>query len=405
MRIELIRTIFTNEQLQQQLLAGEAQNGNDAAMAQNMRKCLKDEHTQQYVHQFIACIESQKGTQLERATSFLLTAFLKDIKKEEGQIPEALQRSIDKVAAVYKKEPITSPGTFTGHELPISKFLPIAEDYYDPLEIETLLKDHATQDPVMQERLKARDERHLKAFSYDVLTTSETPKLIVCGTPREDRANCLADFYKMLVQEECDVVVALNTFSDWTKAIPYYDEAVLKALQVTVESVKILYKGTVATNLPKKLREKGVEVALDDDSLDAYRVRIEERRIRVEVDGKVRTISHLHYINWPDHKAAPDEIALELLLKRHMDLGGLTSVIHCQGGIGRTLGYVQHLYFRHIINREYQQEGTINNLGINIAERTYGLMLQAPRLGGFPKPDRMAQVLRMTHKYAEQFKG
>lgn len=60
MRIELIRTIFTNEQLQQQLLAGEAQNGNDAAMAQNMRKCLKDEHTQQYVHQFIACIESQR---------------------------------------------------------------------------------------------------------------------------------------------------------------------------------------------------------------------------------------------------------------------------------------------------------------------------------------------------------
>jgi len=395
MRIEVIKAVFADEQLQQLVLDDKASGGNDTYIAKNITKCIGDEAKERCVQQFIASIEAQKGAMYERATAHLLDAFLGDLKHVKTEIPAAIQQSVDRVSALYKrgafKAPIESPGTFPGCEIALSRLLEVANEEYAAHELEQLVLDHAHQDPVMKERKKARDARHAQKFCYDVITTKVMPKLMVCGTPRDDRPNCLADFYQMHVQEGSDVVVALNTFSDWHKAIRYYDADVLKGMNVAVLSVKELYRGGVATNIPKKLREEKAGVPLDDESLAAYRVRIEEREIKVEFEGKVRLFTHLHYINWPDHEAAPDEAALALLLDRHMELSG-TSVVHCQGGVGRTLGYVQSLYIRHILN-------TTDATAINVPELTYELKMQAPRLGGSPKGARLAQVLCMSHQY------
>lgn len=407
MKIETIKAVFGDEELFRILVADKAKEGKDTYIAKNIVRCISTEGKEKFVQLFLDSIGAQKGLQHEKAATVLLDAVLGELKHLKTPIPAAIASSLDAISKCFKKgiykEPVV-PGKFPDSNLEVSKLLDAANDEYCPHEIEQLILDHAAQDEAMKERAKTRKARHEAAFSYDVVRTKKMAKLLVCGTPRSDRENCLADFYKMLMQEEADVVVTLNTFSDWNKAIRYYDADVLSSLQdemkVTVVSEKVFYRGLTATNLPKGRQEEPRE----SEALSEYRVRLEERAIKIESNGKERTITHLHYVNWPDHEEAPDEKALSLLLDRHMELPG-ASVVHCQGGIGRTLGYVQTLYLRHKLKREQQKGSHIDSVQINIPKFTYKMKEQAPRLGGSPKSHRMAQVLRMTYAYAQQLKS
>lgn len=409
MRIDILKAVFQDAALQQILLE-EIKDPRDVYLSKNMLKCVVDSSKENYVHLFLEVIEEQKETQYNPACSRLLDAFIGQLNQNKTKITisDAIQQSLDRVNRCYKKgiykEPITTPGIFPDQVVKVSEFLDVANDEFRPHDMEQLVIDHASEDPEMKFLKEARDKRHNEGFSYDVVTLEKIPKLVVCGVPRSDRDNCLAEFYKMLVKEEVPVVIALNTFSDWEKAIAYYDAEVLKQLpqdfEVSASEPKVLYKGTVATNIPKAMRKKAAELGLDHEELMPYRVRLEERTLTVQHKEKRHTATHLHFVNWPDHEEAPDLKALGMLLDRQTALGG-SAVVHCQGGIGRTLGYLQNFAVREKLRAAYKKADDVNSLEINLPELTYALKRQAPRLGGAPKGERLAQVFRMAHDFAK----
>jgi protein tyrosine phosphatase len=213
----------------------------------------------------------------------------------------------------------------------------------------------------------------------------------------------------MVLNENVRVIVALNTFSDWKKAIPYYDEDVLAATntgwKITCSGVKVLYEGAIATNIPKKLREKWEVIRLDDPAFQPYRVRIEERTLTAARNGEIRTITHLHYVNWADGYEAPDIVALELLMKRQEKLvesTNATVAIHCQGGIARTLSYVLSIWMRQEIREAKNRGEQLEKMHFNLPEMTYELKKQAPRLSFGPsKGDLFSRVCGLTAGYLE----
>ena len=136
-----------------------------------------------------------------------------------------------------------------------------------------------------------------------------------------------------------------------------------------------------------------IALPLDHLSLAPYRVRIEERTITANKAGKTRTITHLHYINWPDRNEAPDLTALELLMNRQEALSEKSSIsIHCQGGVGRTLSYALAIWLRKEIREATKRGEHLPSKQFNLPEMTYALKLQAPRLGSSPKGELFALI-------------
>lgn len=305
-------------------------------------------------------------------------------------------------------EPSEKYGIFPAATQPLSNFKEISKDIPLAHHWESEIQRHAKNDPEMIRLRKKRDETHAAGFTYDVIQSRNSPKMVVHGSPRSDRENCVEEFYKMILNEKVRVIVALNTFSDWEKAISYYDNEQLAATntgwKITCTETKVLYEGAFATNIPKKIQKKLGDLTLDDRALAPYRVRLEERTLIAKKDGETRTITHLHYVNWPDHSEAPDLAALELLIQRQESLIEHTNEpvsIHCQGGIGRTLGYIQCIWMRKEIREAIKLGEQVEEKQFNLPEMTYELKKQAPRLGGSPNGERFALVYATAAAYLE----
>jgi protein tyrosine phosphatase len=309
-----------------------------------------------------------------------------------------------------KKQESKKYGLFPKANRSLSKFKEVAKDRSLTDSWYAEFHTHTKQDPEMVRLRKERDQRHEAGFSYDIIQCRNSPKMIVHGSPRKDRHECVKEFYKMLLNENVRVVVGLNTFSDWKKAIPYYDEDVLAdaniGWKITCSGVKVLYEGAVATNIPKDLQEKRNAIPLDDSAFKPYRVRIEERIIIAERKGETRAITHLHYINWADGNEAPDLEALKVLMKRQENLLEGTNApvaIHCQGGIARTLSYVLSIWMRQEIREAKRLESPLEMKQFNLPEMTYELKKQAPRLNCGPsKGDLFSRVYELTAGYLEE---
>ncbi len=299
-------------------------------------------------------------------------------------------------------------GSFPQATRPLSKFKEVASDAALAHSWELEVQRHARADPVMKRLRKERDERHEAGFTYDVVQSRNSPKMVVHGAPRTDKDDCINEFYKMILNENVRVIVALNTFTDWKKAIHYYEKDQLAELNVgwkiTCSEVNVLYEGSVATNIPKKMREEASSIPVDDIALSPYRVRIEERTLIARKEGETRTITHLHYVNWPDLNEAPDLFALELLMKRQESLLEKSDApvsIHCQGGVARTLDYAMMVWMRREIREAKKLDEQLGEKQFNIPEMIYELRKQAPRLGGTPKEQRFALIYGITADYLE----
>jgi len=150
----------------------------------------------------------------------------------------------------------------------------------------------------------------------------ETPNsyhnYIACQAPLE---NTTDDFWRMVYEQNCGVIVMLTDFSDG-KAHPYWPEE--------GHSRKF---GNIIVSHKKRF-------VVDD---------IEVRSILIKQDGVLkdapREIIHLQYQNWPDFgvpastKPIHDLLVLVTRFKqRATDIYNLSgpAVIHCSAGVGRT---------------------------------------------------------------------
>lgn len=333
-----------------------------------------------------------------------------DVTEKPKELDDTSEHITDSTPEL-ETQPIEKYGKFPHASRPLSKFKEIANNLELAQSWANEIQTHAKNDPEMNRLRKERDEKHEAGFSYDVIQIKNSPRMVVHGTPRSDLDDCANEFYNMILNENVKVIVALNTFSDWKKAIHYYNEEQLLAAntgwKITCSEPKVLYEGAVATNIPKKIREQVATVALDDISLKPYRVRIEERTLTAQKNGKTRTITHLHYVNWPDLNEAPDLVALELFIKRQESLSEKTNKpisIHCQGGIARTLDYALMIWIRKEIREANKLGEQVDEKPFNLPEMIYDLKKQAPRLGGSLKGERFRLIYGATARYLDEQK-
>lgn len=114
------------------------------------------------------------------------------------------------------------------------------------------------------------------------------------------------------------------------------------------------------------------------------RIKIIERTFSImRGSKKIRRVTQLHYLHWPDHKQAPDLKALNTLIKRRMKLlrnSNRPLVINCQGGKGRT-GIVALLECcRNEVENQKAKGVPIKKTVLNVAEMIYMMRKFRPKL-------------------------
>lgn len=254
-------------------------------------------------------------------------------------------------------------------------------------------------------------------YPINVIQADNSPKMVVVGTPRTDRDNTLHAFFKKVIDEKVQVIVALNTAGEYPQDIAYYEDVHLSTVDVDGWKAgcigkNTLYCGKKASHLPlheytriDTLSDKEREIALLDDALSPFRPAIIERTLKLThaTTGQERTLTHLHYKNWPDNQQAPDLEALWVLAKRHTEIlrNELmpSMLIHCFGGIGRTNCYALLSWVLREIEVLGKEGKPLADAVCNIPKMMFRLKQQAPRLGGTVFGERFVQIYAIADRF------
>lgn len=366
----------------------------------------------------------ESGQYKERAGSLFkqfLSALEKSPECERKKLSDPFYKLVESLTATFNwvldsKIEVQSVGKIPLYNYPFLQFSKIAEqamsgDVALMVEQEQTVHAHAQKNPEMRRAIQEFEKSNKKGYPYSIIQAGCSPKMVIIGTPRSDRQDTVNRFFQVMLEQNVTLIVALNTPSDWDKAIAYYTEENLRAVRINGKTIscieeKELYCGKVAANLPSKERQKleslppnEQELFLLSDELECYRPRIIERTFQVS-DG--RKITHLQYLQWPDRSAATDLDALLVLVTRQMQVlknepGAIG--IHCQGGIGRTNYFAILTWLLFEIESMHQKGVDVDEAIFNIPEMMYQLKKQAVRLGGHISGLRFGHIYFMADAY------
>jgi len=320
----------------------------------------------------------------------------------------------------FPKKEITEIGKFPEYTLSLRGFSSVKTDPEVVAKMflqETDVNRHAMENSELREKIARYDQEHKTAYLHSVIQAKNSPKMVVIGTPRTDKDDTVNLFFKAVIDANVSLIIALNTASDWEKAIAYYDDAILQTVDVDgwrVQSVgsQVLYTGDVAKNIPKerrqgllRLSETERQKVLQSDAYKEFFPSIIERTLVFTHSdtGERRQVVHLHYKHWPDRAPAPDLDGLFVMLKRHAEILSTqkepSMLIHCQGGVGRTNFYAILSWIMREIDLMLEKGIDPIDSEHNIPEMMYELKQQAPRLGGMISGERFAQIYEMAYRY------
>ncbi|MCE5295137.1 MAG: hypothetical protein LLF94_11070 [Chlamydiales bacterium] len=373
-------------------------------------------HDEAIMRVFLECIFQQSKTSNKTLAKRLFEAFEHDFDKlteeEKRQFSDPFHKEIQKVASVFAGQSTSTDAKFDDYVFTLDT-LPklikkLSKDNYKLAgKQEAEVNKRSQKHKGIQEGVAAFQEANETGYPHSVIQLDNSPKMVIIGVPRRDREDALRRFFEVLIQENVDVVVALNTLTDWQEAIAYFerehfDTVKFDGYSVVKTRTKVLYEGKIAADMPGvqqallNIPKEEHEALLASDEYKQYRPRIVERSFVIrEDDGrKRRKLTQLHYENWPDRQAASDLDAWMVLLKRQIELQKKTLAIHCQGGIGRTNAHAILTYLVYELLAGKQE--------FNVPLTMYRLKQQAARLGGLVCGKRFWQIYEMLNRYQSE---
>jgi protein tyrosine phosphatase len=181
---------------------------------------------------------------------------------------------------------------------------------------------------------------------------------IVAQAPLEDT---LKDFWKALLYRNCTLIVtaAMPVEEKEVKAHPYW---IKEEFPVKTAGWIISHSGEADTILYTKGKE-----------------RIVKRQFLAfcKKTNTTRTITQLHYENWPDNDAPSFELFCKLLDEADLFPSSTKTpiLVHCSAGVGRSGTFVACHSLRHEIHRQ-RDTGNKKALHVNIPEVVLSLRQQ-----------------------------
>ncbi len=354
----------------------------------------------------------------ERRTSHDAKRLFKAFVRRFDKLPEEQQRTLsdpfhkelEKVKSVFSKHVKVFDDRFADADFVLKDLKSIVDELKDGKYKRARKEEEEVNRVSLRNKEICRGLAHFqsandKAYPHSTVQLNDSPKMVIIGTPRHDRADTLERFFSVMIKEDVDVIIALNTPGDWEEAIPYYEHEHIGSIKIdgyTLERErydKVLYEGSVEANMPLNVKKALDKMSESERMLvmKKYLPRVVERVFWIRDDslGSWRKITQLHYENWPDRAEAPDLEAWWVLLKRQLELQNGSICIHCQGGIGRTNA---HAILTCLISQLDAKKQDI----FNVPRTMYQLKQQAPRLGGVICAKRFGQIYEMLLRYYQQ---
>ncbi len=422
MRVKSFKAICANPRLQD-LLVG--QRSKDKVRSRDFVRTLLDTKQEELFQIFLGSLYEQRRTEYKEASQRLFRSFARGFDRlsedEKRQFSDPFHKEVQKVASAFAKRNSSLDSTFLADAFKLKDLekllmqLPQG-NYKRTTQQETDVTKCSLKHEDMRKGIANFQYQNNRAYPHSVIQLGNSPSMVIIGTPRLDRKNSLERFFSVMLEENVEVIVALNTVDDWEEAIAYYEPEQMKSVQLEGHSISckksvILYEGDVAANIPKKLQDvlTGLTQAERDELLaqkkyKKYRPRIIERTfvVRENESGARKKITQLHYENWPDRQAAPDLDAWWILLRRQFELQNKSIAIHCQGGIGRTNVHAILTCLVSEMNALQDAGGNLSEAEFNVPLTMYRLKKQAPRLGGLVCGKRFFQIYQMANRYYKE---
>jgi protein tyrosine phosphatase len=375
---------------------------------------------------FLGCLYEKRDSNEYRDTSRRLFRVFSEAfdglgDEERRQFTDSFHKEVQKVSAVYARRTSSLDGKFetaTFRLKDLEKRLKKLQEsnYKRAARQEADVNRYSLKHEGIQRGVEEFQRLNDTDYPHSVIQLDNSPKMVIIGCPRKDRPDSLTRFFSIMLEENVDVIVALNTSVDWEEAISYYEPHHLNSVQIDGHTISckksvLLYEGRIAVNMPPKVQKELSELSPSDryallisERYEKYRPRVVERtfEIRENSTGLTREITQLHYKNWPDRQASPDIDGWWILLQRQLELlegknGALA--IHCQGGIGRTNVHAILTCLVSEVNALAKANANLEKATFNVPLTMLRLKEQAPRLGGMVSGKRFAQIYEMLLRY------
>lgn len=407
MKVKALRQICSHPKLTQLIPQKETVKSTRYA------RLVVDTKQEEVLRIFLECLKSQPDRRAKRLFNAFSVEFDELSDEEQRAFSDPFYKELQAAQALFSSNMGNYDTTFADASCKLKDIHAcldkLAKDHYAcAKKQERYVIQASHQHEGIKEGLARFQKLNDTSYPHSVVQLDNSPKMVIIGTPRLDRDNTLNRFFSVMIEEEVDVIVALNTAGDWEWAIPYHEQehietVELKGYSISCERQQILYEGSIVANMPKEVEELLDEMPerRRDELLKQYRPRIIERDfiVRETKTKKERKITQLHYENWPDRQAAPDLEGWWILLRRQLELQKGSIAIHCQGGIGRTNAHAILTALVSEITAQKESKRDLGNMTINVPLTMFRLKEQAPRLGGLVVPKRFWQIYAMVERY------
>ncbi|GAB1604726.1 receptor-type tyrosine-protein phosphatase C-like [Argonauta hians] len=139
---------------------------------------------------------------------------------------------------------------------------------------------------------------------------NQEKEYIACQGPL---INTVDDFWRMVWKENINLIVMLTLCKEKGKAkcYPYWPKK---------EKLKVITR----------------DILLETDTIKTHEY-YTESDIIVNLDDEIRTVKHLHFLNWPDFTASIDPtVLINFITTIRSHITQTPILIHCSAGVGRT---------------------------------------------------------------------
>ncbi len=172
--------------------------------------------------------------------------------------------------------------------------------------------------PYDENRVTLDEGRYINASRVELTNLN----CLVASAPRE---HTLADWWEMIIKEECQLIAAATNTYEWRrerliqKCTPYWESS-----QNINNSLDEGWKCLSITK-GKVIDSRGLQ-------------KLVQRIITLQgPEEKVRKLTHLHFENWPDSGVAHISLAMKFhKLIKEKNSKKQPAVVHCSAGIGRS---------------------------------------------------------------------
>ena len=235
-----------------------------------------------------------------------------------------------------------------------------------------------------------------------------TRKYIVTGLPRD--IPMVQDFFDIALKQGITLFASAHQFNEATeRAINLFKNEVLSQLtlrdgwSITNESEAVIEMGKdpiIPEHFPLQVS------GLTDEQRKMLTPHIVENRLvaRNKVTGEERSIINLHFIQWLDHEAAPEDMLVRGL--DHMDAiqqkdPSKPFVTNCKGGHGRS-GSIAFAYdLRRQIDEQLAKGIPLDEVEINIPRSHWNFYQQRSLVG---RAAQLSALYDVTNAYYERLK-